>query len=64
MKQRSAGVKVASGGKVPTSEKLQSPDAGPGFLERGDVLLDDAAAVMRFCHKKGSRSTVHTAGHP
>lgn len=55
---------MVSEGKVPTSEKPQSPDAGPGFLDRDDVLLADAAAVMLFCHKRGSHSTLHTAGYP
>lgn len=54
---------VVSWEGVPTSEKLQSPDKAPGFLDRDDALLADAAAVTWFCHKRGSHSTLGTAGY-
>lgn len=50
--------------RVPTSEKLQSPDVASRFLAQDVALLADAAAVMRFCHNTGSRSTLETAGYP
>lgn len=64
MKQESAGVRVISKKKVPTFEKLQSPGAAPGFLDQDDALLAAAAAaVTQSCHKRGSRSTLETAGY-